>query len=413
MLIVHGTGRFLELVPAVEPVRFGTAPSALGDWYATALPGRPQVALLVNARTFVPVLTKLAPALGLLERLPDAIAHILRLHGVDDRVVRAERAAMAPVRLVPTVDLRVLRLMHWLAAVSKELQATTSGDLDDLSLRLGGLLVGSLGSGAGQPSQALAAALGGSDDAAGGLRRAGPDLLSRTPLPDPAATVVADGRGDAKDAVDATDAADATVGAADPAERAVYQLKVTLRGTKPPIWRRILVAGTSTLDELHLVVQAAFGWWNEHLHGFVIDGTGFAVPVEGAPDWAAPVIDERRVRLIDVAFPGSELVYRYDLGDDWEHRIVVEKVLPADPALQLPACVAGRRAGPPEDCGGVFGYHLLLAALADPHHPDHAERRAWLGGPFDPDAFDPREFEPHLSALRRATQEQGPGAPGH
>lgn len=163
--------------------------------------------------------------------------------------------------------------------------------------------------------------------------------------------------------------------------------------------------GASTLDQLHEVIQAAFGWWNDHLHEFEIDGTDYGVTHPGWADWGREVVDERTARVDEVVAGGSRMEYRYDFGDDWRHRIVVEKVLPPDAGTRRPACVGGRRACPPEDCGGPWGYQQLLEILADPRHPEHAERRAWLGGPFDPEAFDPREFADNLRALRRAAPE--------
>jgi len=82
-------------------------------------------------------------------------------------------------------------------------------------------------------------------------------------------------------------------------------------------------------------------------------------------------------------------MYTYDFGDNWEHRVLVEKILPAEPGKTCPLCLAGKRACPPEDCGGVWGYQELLVALADPQHPDHDQYREWVPEDFDPESFDP------------------------
>ena len=180
----------------------------------------------------------------------------------------------------------------------------------------------------------------------------------------------------------------------------MYQLKVTLLDTKPPIWRRVLVDGSATLDQVHEVIQAAFGWWNYHLHEFEIGGARYGVP---DPDWDwEPPRDERHVRLESVAKEGTSFRYTYDFGDAWDHRIVVEKLTPATPGMAIPACIDGRRVCPPEDCGGTWGYRDLLEILSDPTHPEHAARREWLGHPFDPEAFDKAEFEDNLSNGRLA-----------
>jgi hypothetical protein len=175
----------------------------------------------------------------------------------------------------------------------------------------------------------------------------------------------------------------------------VFQLKVTLQNIKPPVWRRVLVDAGSTLDQVHEVIQAAFGWWNCHLHEFEIDGTRYGDP-DPDDDWGPPTVNERRIRLDTVVTAGSTFGYLYDFGDGWSHRVTVEKDLPAETGTTLPACIGGRRACPPEDCGGPWGYEHLLEALADPTHPEHRDLTDWLGAPFDPEAFDPADFVHHL-----------------
>jgi hypothetical protein len=162
----------------------------------------------------------------------------------------------------------------------------------------------------------------------------------------------------------------------------------------------VLVDGGATLDHLHEVIQAAFGWSNYHLHEFEVGRDRYGVP-DPDEDWDEPPQDERRTRLDAIAGEGSSFRYSYDLGDDWDHRVVVEKVLPAADTA-VPACIDGRRACPPEDCGGAWGYRELLEVLADPAHPEHRARREWLDRPFDPEAFDPTEFEDNLRDVRLA-----------
>jgi hypothetical protein len=166
----------------------------------------------------------------------------------------------------------------------------------------------------------------------------------------------------------------------------VYQLKVTLKGVRPPIWRRLLVPGNVTLARLHRILQVAMGWEDYHLYRFEVGGASFGEP---DPEFDDDMRSARRVHLKEVApAAGSRLLYEYDFGDGWEHRIVVEKILPPQRGVHLPVCLAGKRACPPEDCGGVWGYADLLAALADPAHPEHEAMLRWVGGPFDPEAFD-------------------------
>jgi hypothetical protein len=178
----------------------------------------------------------------------------------------------------------------------------------------------------------------------------------------------------------------------------VYQLKATLLETKPPVWRRIVVRADITLSGLHDVLQAAFGWWDCHLHEFEIDGTRFGI--DDGEGWGAPPKDERRTRLNAVATTGSSFLYVYDFGDYWRHKIVVEKELAAAPDTRHPACIGGRRACPPEDCGGTWGYLRFLEVIRDPRHEEHEEMLDWVGGHFDPEAFDPADFDHRLDPRR-------------
>ncbi len=180
----------------------------------------------------------------------------------------------------------------------------------------------------------------------------------------------------------------------------VYQLKATIAGAKPPVWRRVVVAEETTLRRLHDILQAAFGWLDCHLHEFEIDGVRYGI--DDGEGWGEPPKDERRARLRQVVSEGSVFRYVYDFGDNWQHKIVVEKVVPAEAAAKDPSCTGGRRACPPEDCGGVWGYKELLKALADPDHEDHESMLEWVGGEFDADAFDPADFSHRLRLGRLA-----------
>jgi hypothetical protein len=186
-----------------------------------------------------------------------------------------------------------------------------------------------------------------------------------------------------------------------PASQPVHRLKVALRGSKPPIWRRLEVPSGITLQRLHLVIQQAFGWENDHLWVFSTSAGeyGTASAELGHRSAAAK-------KLSDVApQPGSRIRYTYDFGDGWEHEITVEGVLPAEPGVAYPRSTAGRRACPPEDCGGIWGYDYLLGVLADPRHEEHAERLEWLGldsaAQFDPAAFEVTKVNHALSGLAR------------
>lgn len=170
-------------------------------------------------------------------------------------------------------------------------------------------------------------------------------------------------------------------------KRQIYQLKVRLQGSKPPIWRRILVASDINLSGLHEVLQITMGWTDSHMHQFESNGQVFGSPSNGFG--CLPVADERRTRLDRVLGGGKDaLRYEYDFGDSWDHQITLEKILPYNHRMQLPICIKAKGACPPEDVGGVWGYFAILEALRDPHHPDHEEYKDLYGPDLDPNAFD-------------------------
>jgi hypothetical protein len=182
--------------------------------------------------------------------------------------------------------------------------------------------------------------------------------------------------------------------------KSIYQLKITLRGSKPPIWRRVQVPGSMTLDALHVVIQIAMGWEDEHLHEFDVNGVPYAPPNPYYTDPFSARLDEARARLHKIApEEGAKFTYEYDFGDSWSHAILVEKILDPEPDTRYPRCVAGRLACPPEDCGGIWGYYSLLDTLADPKAPDHAEMVEWIGDPFDPTAFSLDEVNAEFEML--------------
>jgi hypothetical protein len=176
----------------------------------------------------------------------------------------------------------------------------------------------------------------------------------------------------------------------------IYQLKITLRGSRPPIWRRVQVSSDVTLAKLHKIIQVAMGWGEEHLHVFDVGGISY-----GEPDPELEFENERRIRLNEVApREKSKFRYEYDFGDSWEHEILVEKRLPAEPGVHYPRCIKGIRACPPEDCGGVWGYANLLETIQDPTNPEYEDMREWVGEDFDPEAFDLEAANHALKSLR-------------
>jgi hypothetical protein len=176
---------------------------------------------------------------------------------------------------------------------------------------------------------------------------------------------------------------------------AAIVLKITLRGLRPPVWRRVRISGDSSLRMLHRVIQAAMGWQDYHLHEFEIGDRRYGEPDDDAVPGDERTFNESNVKLGALVDRGARRFrYTYDFGDGWEHEIVVEKVEPLDPEQPYPSLVTGKRACPPEDCGGVYGYLRLLEILADPRHEEHAELSEWAGEGFDSERLD-------LDAIRR------------
>ncbi len=213
----------------------------------------------------------------------------------------------------------------------------------------------------------------------------------------------------------------------------IYHIRITLRGTKPPIWRRLAVRSEITLGELHDVIQIAMGWMDGHLHQFILSDkkskpsaqemarrfragsadADFLARVGGerrfvtkVTPWGDPTDmdgeDEDAITLGKVCPKvKSKLIYEYDFGDGWRHVIEVQKIVEPDAGVEYPVCLAGKKACPPEDCGGVWGYYTLLDTIADPKHEQHDEMVEWLGEEFAPDAFDRKDVNAIFAEWRK------------
>lgn len=179
----------------------------------------------------------------------------------------------------------------------------------------------------------------------------------------------------------------------------IYQLKVTLRGSHPPIWRQFQVRSDITLAKLHNTLQAVMGWTNTHLHRFLIGGSQYGMPDECAMA-LRKTMDEHKHRLRDVVSgQASRFAYEYDFGDGWEHELLVENILPPEEGVCYPCCLDGERACPPEDVGGMAGYEDFLAAIDNPRHSEHQEYLEWIGHRFEPEALDVNEVNRKLHRL--------------
>jgi hypothetical protein len=178
----------------------------------------------------------------------------------------------------------------------------------------------------------------------------------------------------------------------------IVQIKVKLLGvTKPPVWRRLQLRADTSLDHLHEMLVAAFGWQDYHMHCFSSGPEEF-----GVPDPELGFIGERHVTLGElIGGVGDRLRYTYDFGDDWQHEIVVEELLDPDPEIHYPVLVAAKGACPPEDCGGPWGYAELKDILTNPSHGQHQDMLDWLGlnhaSEFHPAAVGTDDIEEALA----------------
>ncbi|GFP27560.1 plasmid pRiA4b ORF-3 family protein [Candidatus Hakubella thermalkaliphila] len=176
----------------------------------------------------------------------------------------------------------------------------------------------------------------------------------------------------------------------------VYQFKITLKRVRPPIWRRIQVPETYTFWDLHVAIQDAMDWSDYHLHQFELVNPSTGIEMEiGIPEdefesvFGRETLPGWKQKIAKWFSMENRLAnYIYDFGDDWEHTVKLEKILPRENGVNYPICVGGKRACPPEDCGGVWGYEDLLEIIKNPNHEEHEEMMEWLGGEFDPEHFD-------------------------
>jgi hypothetical protein len=183
------------------------------------------------------------------------------------------------------------------------------------------------------------------------------------------------------------------------ATSSTYQLKITLVGIRPPIWRRIQVPSMMPLCCLHDTFQAVMGWTDSHLHQFEKDGKYWGVP-ETDEFGDLELNDESKVAVSKLLkAEGDSVVYVYDFGDDWRHEVVLEKIVASDTTTK-PVCLAGERRCPPEDVGGPHGYQEFLEAIFQPKHEEFDHFRGWAGGKFHAEEFDLKAVNAVLSRLR-------------
>jgi len=174
----------------------------------------------------------------------------------------------------------------------------------------------------------------------------------------------------------------------------VLQVRISLVGIVPPIWRRIQIPSTYSFWDLHVAIQDAMGWLDSHLHAFRLPDLRQGTLVQiGIPDdeygSGRRTFPGWEIRVEDYLHEASPVaVYEYDFGDGWIHVVQLEARLAARRKQSYPVCLAGKRKCPPEDCGGIPGYELLLEAIADPDHPEHDSLVEWAEGSFNAEKFE-------------------------
>ncbi len=192
---------------------------------------------------------------------------------------------------------------------------------------------------------------------------------------------------------------------------AVLQLRVFLvphRGCADPgIFRRLLVADTLTFYQLHCILQLSFGWTNSHCHQFEspFEPNLSITNLGESYDETERITDSRKVKIRPYLHENAFMVYTYDMGDYWQHGIFVEQVKEAEPGHTYPVCVEGAKSCPPEDCGGMYGYWDLVAAMKKGKGLSFQEYVRWLGSVYDPLAFDLTEINKKLSGWKRYSRQ--------
>jgi hypothetical protein len=182
----------------------------------------------------------------------------------------------------------------------------------------------------------------------------------------------------------------------------IYQIQIVLKGSKPKIWRRLLIPSELLLSDFHMIIQISMGWTNSHLHQFIKNRTFYTERMTDDDTWGElDNVDYKNMKVSALLKKEKEkIVYEYDFGDGWEHEVLLEKILPIDEKFRYPICLDGKMNCPPEDCGGVWGYSDLLVILKHPEHEEYEGYIEWLGGEFDPEHFDKEAVNKVFNKLR-------------
>jgi hypothetical protein len=179
----------------------------------------------------------------------------------------------------------------------------------------------------------------------------------------------------------------------------ILQFKITLRDSKPEIWRRFQVEDTLMFHDLHLVIQTVMGWSNSHLYQFIYEGNNYI----GNPEMLEQedIADDKDVALSAIFDkPKISMEYEYDFGDSWEHDLILEKIIESDLNRNYPNCLEGKMNCPPEDSGGIFGFYENMKIFKNKKHREHKEIKEWIGKDYNPDFFDLQTVNENLKSYK-------------
>ncbi|MCF7872450.1 plasmid pRiA4b ORF-3 family protein [Candidatus Woesearchaeota archaeon] len=178
----------------------------------------------------------------------------------------------------------------------------------------------------------------------------------------------------------------------------VLQIKAEIESITPKIWRRFLVKDNITFDKLHETIQIVMGWSNYHLYSFYTDNEQIGISNKFIENES----NSKKIKLKDKLSLKQKFNYTYDFGDTWEHVLIVEKILDNNNSYLFPTCISGKRAGPPEDCGGYNGYYRLMEIKKNKKHPEYNDMiKEWLGEDFDFEHFNVEEINKELIKLQK------------
>jgi len=192
-------------------------------------------------------------------------------------------------------------------------------------------------------------------------------------------------------------------------------LRIDLDDIEPVVWRRVAVRASTSLFGLHRIIQATMGWLDYHLWEFEIDDVTYGIPDPQGHEWGREIRPASATKLAKVLNSGlDQFSYTYDMGDNWLHRITIERIEAAEPGKLYPEFLGGARRCPPEDCGSVPGYYDFLDAVAAPDKGKGSRKKKealdWYGGPYDPDDIDEEQIRITLKRIANTYRRGKPKA---